>query len=883
MKTTAKALLQGRLREERIQRGWSQKYVAEHIGAERYYISRWERSIVSPGAHYRQLLCTLFGKSARELGLLPEEAGPGNERPDEANISVSRIAQLSATPALDTNWTIPFGRNSFFTGREALLLLLHEKLHPAVSATACLPLALSGLGGVGKTQLALEYAYCYRTEYTAVFWLTATTLEALATDCKVLAERLHLPVNDTQTLSEMCATIRQWLRENEGWLLLLDAIDDISIVPEIVPREHKGHILLTTRSQLLGPHAEGVMVEKMVPEEGALLLLRRAKFITHHATLTAATPDEWATALTLAHLLDGIPLALDQAASYIDETACGLQGYHSRYQTRRMELLAVRGTSSDHPVSMAETVTLAFHRITRANKAAAEFLQFCALLQADSIPEELLTEGAAELGGTLQAVAADLLSIDSMIGELRKYSLVYRIPTTATLTISHLVLDILRETMDERVQLKWVERTIRTINRVFPEVTFASWPRCQRLLPQVLHCLALARHWQVQLLEAAHVFDRGGTYMRTQAYYQQVEPLYLQALAIRNQLLAPLHADIAHSLQNLALLYNELDNYEQAEVLLNRALAMVQQTAVDDPLAKASILTCLAHVYDNQGRFDLSKPLYQQALGIYQMPLGTRKQTSKLQDPAVATCLSSLGWLYFVQGEYSQARPLLLAAVTMRQQLLGPGHPDVAQTLNQLAELSRVQGTYAQSALLLQQTLSIREQALRADHPDFAQSFNALGKLSLAQGLYEQAEAFYRRALAVSEQAFGLNHSTVAVSLNALAELYYAWQQYDQVEALSKQALTILKPLVYSQHPQVAISLHLLANISSHEGRYAEAELLYRQVIAAREQSLNSNHPDLANCLEDYAAMLHLLQRESEALTLEQRVQNMRIYHGHEY
>ncbi len=164
-----------------------------------------------------------------------------------------------------------------------------------------------------------------------------------------------------------------------------------------------------------------------------------------------------------------LPLALDQAGAYIEETSCGLQGYLQLYQAQGIRLLKERGgLVTDHPDPVATTWSLSFKNVEQANAAAAELLRFCAFLAPDAIPEELFTESAAELGPTLEPISADPSRFNAAIRELLKYSLVQRDPESKTLSIHRLVQEVLKDQMDEETQRQWAERAVRAVSRVFP-------------------------------------------------------------------------------------------------------------------------------------------------------------------------------------------------------------------------------------------------------------------------------------------------------------------------------------------------------------------------------------------------------------------------------
>ena len=372
-------------------------------------------------------------------------------------------------------------RNPFFTGREPVLAQLQEALAARGRA------ALSGLGGVGKTQAAVEYAHRHLDEYVYTFWASAHSREALVSGYATIAGLLKLPESDAQDQTLAVDAVKRWLSSHDGWLLILDNADDLVMARAFIPAGKNGHVILTTRARAVGAIARLVEIQEMRTQEGALFLLRRAKLITENAQLDAAAEADQAKAKEITTQLDGLPLALDQAAAYIEETGCGLLGYLELYRQHAPELLRRRGllaSESDHPDPVASTWALSFENIEKANPAAAELLRFCAFLDPDMIPEELFREGAPELGPELETLGSDALALNDAISEILKYSLLRRNSNTSSLEIHRLVQTVLKQGMDEGTQRLWAERAVRAISRAFPTVEFSNWPVCERLLPQ---------------------------------------------------------------------------------------------------------------------------------------------------------------------------------------------------------------------------------------------------------------------------------------------------------------------------------------------------------------------------------------------------------------
>jgi hypothetical protein len=282
----------------------------------------------------------------------------------DIKVTVEQIYQKVAPVEMAPSpiWNVPYQRNPFFTGREELLKHLHESLTNEKSVA--LTQAISGLGGIGKTQTAVEYAYRYRDEYHDVLWVNAATRDTLITSFLDLARRLNLSEKNEQDQNITVQAMKRWFEQHDHWLLIIDNADELSIVYDFLPRGGKGHILLTTRTQALGPLATKIDLEKMEKEEGMLFLLRRAKVLATDTPLSHASKIERAAAKSIVKEMDGLPLALDQAGAYIEETNCGLSAYLDLYRTHRTDLLRHRSDlPTDHPEPVSTTWSLSFKKV----------------------------------------------------------------------------------------------------------------------------------------------------------------------------------------------------------------------------------------------------------------------------------------------------------------------------------------------------------------------------------------------------------------------------------------------------------------------------------------------------------------------------------------
>ncbi|MGI9061137.1 MAG: tetratricopeptide repeat protein [Ktedonobacteraceae bacterium] len=842
-----------RLRQERERRGWSQGELAKHIGTNQVSISRWEKGVTTPSPYFRQKLAELFGKSLEELGLFMETEDDNNE--EASTHSVPDAAQVSSIPL----WNVPYRRNPFFTGREDILTSLYTELNSHKAAALTQAQAISGLGGIGKTQVAVEYTYRYRDLYQTILWVTASSHDALIADFVLLAALLELQEQGEQDQDIVVRAVKRWLDTHEGWLLVLDNVDNLEMVADFLPVQGAGNFLLTTRLQALGSIAHSIEVEKMGLEEGVTFLLRRTKVLMPDAPLHQAAQESQALAAEIVNALDGLPLALDQAGAYIEETRCGFSTYLHLYRTRRKELLLRRGRLPvDHPEPVAATWSLSFQQVEQESRAAADLLRLLTFFNPEAIPEEIITEGVTELGPILGLVVSDGLAMDAAIELLLRYSLLRRNPEAKFLSIHRLVQAVLKDGMERSQQCLWAERAIRAINKAFPDVDLKTWAQCQRCLPHAQIGAEYIAEYQLAFPEAARLLNQAANYLCTHAQYAQAEPLLQQALAIREQVLEPTHPATASTLNDLGMLYLTQGKYQQSVPLLQRALEIREQALGLEHPATAASLNNLALLYYAQGTYVRAEQLYQQALHI-------RQRVLEPEHPAIAQNMSNLAELYTAQAKYVEAEALYVQARNSQQKVLGLDHPDVAKTLNNLALLYRSKGEYEQAERLYRQAFSIQEQVLGPHHPDVAQTLNNLARLYRAQGEYAKAEPYYQQALIIREDVFGPDHPQVAQSLYGLAKLYTSQGQYRQAEESAQQALRIQEQHLGSDHPDVANTLGILAKIYQGQQKLIEAEVLNRRALQIRERTLDANHPHIALIDNNLAEIYHAQGKYHEA------------------
>ena len=717
-------------------------------------------------------------------------------------------------PEDEPAWLVPYGRNPYFTGREEVLTTLHQQLHEGRTAAISQTQAISGLGGIGKTQTAVEYAYRYCDDYRHVFWIRADTQLELTNSYVAIAQALNLPLKDAENQDETVQYVRLWLSREAGWLLIFDNADHPERVQPFLPREITGHILVTSRAQDFQDLGivQPLEMTTLSPEEAITFLLTRTR------RTDAANPP--AQVAELAAELGYLPLALEQAAAYIVTNRVSFGDYLTSYRKQRLKRLEkAKPKLGQYPDSVATTWALNLKEVQTEAPAAAALLNYCAFLHADAIPFNLFTQGATELGEPLATALADAaddpLELYDLLNPLCRYSLVRVEPESQSLSLHCLVQEVIRaELGDEGCQI-CVEPLFRAMAKLLPakgkDIEYQDWPA---LAPLVNHVQDLATHCQqldIASTEAADVFDAMGAYLLERGQYALADPLLQKALELRRSLLENEHEDIASSLALLAYSCRLTGRYGEAEPLYQEALAMRKRLLGDEHPDVACSLNNLGVLYKNQGRYSEAEPLYQEALAM-------RKQLLGDEHPDVALSLNNLALFYQQQGFYSEAEPLYQAALAMKKRLLGNEHPDVALGLNNLATLYQQQGRYVDAQPLLIETVNLFRLLLRNEHPHLAGSLNNLARCYRETSDYNRAEELCQEALAIAQVALPTDHQLKGRFLDDFATLRAAQGRTEEARTLYQQALAILEPKLGADHPWTVCCRENLAKLDEGKG-----------------------------------------------------------------
>jgi tetratricopeptide (TPR) repeat protein len=672
------------------------------------------------------------------------------QRLREQKPGVQRTERRKPKPTPTRYDNLPLSGATKFVGREKEL----EDIHQRLQQNDCVAIAaIAGMGGVGKTELALQYAIKHRETYQGgICWLLA--LQDVGLNLVQFARtQLQLnPPEDFDLLAQVQYCWRNW-REGEVLLVLDNVTDYKQVKPYLPPLSSRFKVLMTTR-QRLGASVAQLSLDVLQPE-AALELLR---------TLIGAerVDVEPRDATSLCEWLGYLPLGLELVGRYLARKEdLSLEEMLRRLKKKRLEERSLSQFEDDMTAQQGVQAAfeLSWQELDNTDKQLACLLS---LFAPAPIPWKLVQFCLPNVDAEELEESRDDKLINLHLLQ-RKDKGIYQLHP------------LLREFFQAKLKDPFVLFSWGNLQYAFATAMVAvaqeipQTPTLEQITaisPVIPHLAEVANNLiqYVSDEDLIWAFVGNALFYDGQGLYDKAAPWYEQCLEVTKNRLGEEHPDVASSLNNLAALYDSQGRYSEAEPLCQKALELSKRLLGEEHPDVASSLNNLAGLYYSQGSYSEAEPLYQQALELRKRLLGE-------EHPDVASSLNNLAALYDSQGSYSEAEPLYQQALELRKRLLGEEHPDVAQSLNNLALLYYSQGRYPEAEKLYQQALELRRRLLGEEHPDIAQSLNNLAGLYDSQGRYTEAKPLYLQALEICEQHLGVNHPQTVTVRNNLARL----------------------------------------------------------------------------------------------------------------
>ena len=877
----ARALWRGPVLGELGDREWARATAARLTGLRRQATDTWAEAMLALGEHtavVEALDGELLADPLRErtAGLLMTALYRDGRQADALNTFVRTRAALSdelgvdPSPALYAVYvailrhdpaiepvpparTEPVGVNGSapvvdlpprpapLVGRAAQLAEVERAAAEAADGPRIV--VLTGLGGVGKSRLAIEAAYRAATAGRVVWWVPAGDPVAAVEALGRLATALGVAEHADQSVR--LARLWQELGRRDGWMLVHDDCPDPASFSPLCPPVGAGTVVVTTRHRAWGRLGRVVAVDVLGLDDSV------------HLLTSIAGDDDEETAAALARSLGNLPLALIQAGAYADQTGMSLAHYAGIFDHRRLALLS-RAVPDDHRLGVAATWAMSLDQIAGRAPAAAALLDLCAALGPADVPLELLSGAAPSLSGVLAGVVADELALEDAIAELLRFSLVARHGSRLSLH------PLLRAVLRERLRAGAVEAARLRVDRILtagmpadPERA-AEWPRWSWWVP---HALDVAAHHDEagEPARAVPLLFAAARYLRARAIYPAARDTAERALDAAHRaggtddlLLADLTSHLGLVLEHLG------SDLPAARRHQEHALDLIRGAGGTGTVAEATVLVRLGGVLCCQRDLVPAVAAYERALAVLGPDVATRE---------AGCCLTDLALAHWMAGRPALALATFDRAVAILDGCVGARHPAMAHARSGQAVVLQDLGDVERAHALQSTVVATLVDAYGEQHPDVAHALDKLAYMAGLLGRRQDGIAGHGRALAILEGVYGPDHVELGMPLTNMGVMHLAEGEHDRAAAVQDRARSLFALGYGPRHPHTALATRRLGNVRSAQGRLDEAEALLRTALDDTVAALGADHPDAVATRRELDAFRPLVPQGSGSCT----------------
>jgi tetratricopeptide (TPR) repeat protein len=653
--------------------------------------------------------------------------------------------------------------------------------------------------------------------------------------------------------------VRGWLEGSESgpWLLILDNLDEESTASEVVSSllsgsditrgDHLRQILVTTRNATIIDIPtltfEILRIDRLRDEEGIELLDR----------ILGKRSSRLEILRQLVQYLNGLPLAIAQAAAFMREVKVNAAEYLALYKENEenaVQLLDYEFTNLQRQPSVANAVTrtwaLSFAQIRARNAPAADLLSLLSLLATGSVPIWILGMKSKEENDH---------RIEEAIEVLASYSLI-QLGQDRNLYIHSLVQRATRSWLAKGSELeRWKSAALQVVSTKFPEPEFENWSKCRELLVHAETVVEYPTKDEVTHIKLLYKLGRynlgSGDYFRAE---QQIEHAYSSSIQTHGET----NEQTLLILSDLISCKLATGRWTDAENLGSYALKIAKENLVENDPAILTMMTTLAEVWTQQGRWAEAENLETQAFKVKHKVLGD-------EHPSTLSAMNNLAAIYKNQGRLNEAESLESQVLQLRKRVLGNEHPDTLVSLNNLAITYSDLGRYHDSEQLLRQVIDLRKRLLGPEHPDTVHGMHNLAVLYENQGRLKEAEELSIEVLKLTKGILGLEHPDTVNGMHNLAAIYQSQGRLNEAEELSTEVLELTKRILGAEHPRTLDSIRNLAIIYGSQGRLEEAEELMTEVLELRKRILGPEHPRTLDSIRNLAIIYKSQGRLEEA------------------
>jgi len=770
---------------------------------------------------------------------------------------------------------VPYERNPFFVGSHHILEAISHQLRDDDPALPQGRIALFGMGGIGKTQAALEFVYRYRDNYSQIYWVSAVTQASLLDGYERIGKRVGIPIPAKRSPMAIAEQVLSWLTARKDWLLVVDNLDDFDILstgnidmpsggnmfqrllPVGGPRQHT---LITARNRYVeGIPAQGVEMS-LLDEEAAIQLLCSLSRLT-------ASPGskEWFDAQRVVKELGHLPLAISHAGAYIKQISGSFAEYINHYMEYRSSVNAwIPKGPRPYPYSIATTGLMSFHEIAKNNPSAANLFRLLAFFNPDGVLIEFLKSGVKGMDDDLERLVSDEVALPEALLSFETRSLVKWDRQNSSIILHRLVQAVVKDEMSDTDSTTFKAMTIDVCDQSFPqEWTNITRAICRRYVGQLIGPLMDPETSETE--KSARVMRRVGWFLRDDGKMIDSERLLTRSFNIYRRILGEEHPDTLRSMNYLALTFLDQGRTEEAAALQEEVVEKRKLILGAEHPDTLTSMNNLALTYRDQGRTADAAALQEEVVEKHKLILG-------MEHPATLTSMNNLALTYRDQGRTADAAALQEEVVQKRRWILGAEHPHTLRSMDNLALMYLAQGRMWEAAALQEEVLEKQQQILGPEHPATLTSMNNLASTYRAQGRTGDAVGLQEDVLERRRRILGAEHPDTLRSMDNLALSYLDQSKMGEAAALQEEVLEKQRRILGAEHPDTLRSMDNLALMYLAQGRMGEAGALQEEVLEKQRRILGAEHPDTLRLMGNLASTYRAQGRMEEAAVLQEQV-----------
>lgn len=716
----------------------------------------------------------------------------------ESNVSHFAVLSFLVTTLtyIAVPWRVPFQRNQHFVGRESEIQALSQMLS---SSETCERAAIWGLGGCGKTAIALEFAYRTRKQHPrcAVFWVPAISRKSFLDAYRDIGMLLQIPNIQDENADVKQLVQRELSGERSGqWLMVVDNADDVDVLfqkdpdgtrlVDYLPDGCRGSLLFTTRTRKAATDEAGtniIPLPEMEQNEARNVL---GKSLLKKSLLEDDAIDK------LLEDLSYLPLAIVQAAAFINQNDISISKYMSLLQNKDEAIELLSENFEDHrryqetKNPIATTWIISFDQIRMQDPLAARILSFISCILRENIPVSLLPLGNSEVEQT------------KSIGTLTAYAFITK-----------------REDQRQKDESYDTHRLVHLATQNWLKMNQQWTSRIQEVFTQLLNSIPYGNYdtreiWASYLPHALCVVTR----------------------AEHAEIRTP--GDLLH---RIGRCQDALGHYAAAEATYRGALQMAEKKKGKKNSTTLCVMFNLATALSKQSKFI-------EAYQIHQEVLSLRKKVQGRWHPDTLTSMDAIGDNLHYQKKYAEAEKMHRQVLVLRGNALGKQHYDTLTSMTGLARALAGQKKYAEAERLHREVLASRKKTLGNMNSETILSMNELAVVLSDRKKYIEAEEMHWNSLALHEEFFGEEHPETLVSMGNLADILCCRGNFIKGEEMDRKAAALSKNIFGREGHGTLERMNSLARTLSEQEKYIEAQEIYQEVLAMREKVLGKDHPD---------------------------------------